>query len=136
MVYPVTMTLYANGRASGSIEFELREVSNSMVYIPPSGNYPFQNAAACFQLQFANVIADTEEQLVMGLVRLYDCNSYPMTEMVPFIFYNGDQWPQAPIGMVHFPQMHEIGGNWKDLRFSLLFEMPTSKLVKLQEKFE
>lgn len=119
--FKVKLTVTANGMPSGTAQHTIQQFALEYVYLPPSINVPFQSAAAPFALIFKDVTYLEESQLAFGFVQLADPNMYPLTDMTPFMFYVGAEWPQSIVGMLHFHKMYEMVDD-KKCQFSLLIE--------------
>lgn len=122
--FKVKLTVTANGMPSGTARLTVRQFTTEYVYLPPSSNAPFQSAAAPFSLVFKDVTYLEESQLAFGFVQFADPNGLPLSDMTPFMFYVGAEWPQSVVGMLHFHKMYEIGPN--NVQFSLLIERDLS----------
>lgn len=119
--FDVKLTVTANGMPSGTARGILKQFHTHVVNLPPSVNTPFQNAAANYSLMFKDVVFLPQSELAFGFVQLSDPNHYPLSDLTPFMFYVGAEWPQSIVGMVHFHKMHEMADG-KKCQFSLLIE--------------
>jgi hypothetical protein len=117
-------TVLCNGYASGqgvTRELELHPgVTNLM--IPASGNKYWTNAATYTRLSLSLVQFYTSDLLV-GVARL-DIDGMLVGPPVPWCAWIGENWPQAPCGLLHWSTQVPFGDEFKGdyRRFSLLTE--------------
>lgn len=116
----VKLRLLANGLTSGAITVTLVEGARTYVRIPASGNPPFQSPAYEFEVQIVHTASD--DLFVYGMAQLRDSSCAILGNYIPFVYYNGDEWPQAPIGMIHWIERHKVYMGHEIYQFSLLFE--------------
>ncbi len=113
------MTLLANGSPSGTARVRVTVPNVTSIHeIPPSGNYPFTNAAWTWRLQVCR--ATVVGNFVHGYMTVCDANNCPVMVDVPFVAYIGGNWPQAPVGVVHCTKPSEWDNGY--FVFSVLIE--------------
>lgn len=97
----------------------LRPGSVQFNEFPPSDYWPFNRPSSPFAVDLFKI--SRLNDFALGFVNVYDVNRWPIATAVPFAAYVGDEWPQAPVGLVHFTRRVEMVEG-KTVDFSLLIE--------------
>lgn len=121
-MFEFNLTLLANGAPSGKTYIKMIPGGGlSYETFPPSSNRPFQNSA--WQYKVCTSEVSYVNDFVYGYMSVYDAIGRPVMNRVPFCAYAGDQWIQAPVGMVH-ATVPDIADDGSYFLYTVLIEKP------------